>query len=367
MKHKQTIIFIAGGLNLPDIIKRIKTFYNSDYEIEVYGFDRENYMNINSLPDGIKPINLGRIEDGKNYIRSFFFHRKKLLPIFANNKKKDVVYFCFGFFPAFWAALYCKKKFIYQVPDLNYLNLSNSLLVNLFRRIDKYIIRKSALTIFSSYGFKNYLFGIGLLSNILVQPNKMNVFFKDVQRDLESLPQNKGISFGFIGGLRYPNTVFRFAKVVGTYFPMHRFLFYGDGHFRDEVADIATTYENVHFYGKFKNPEDLMDIYTKIDVVVACYDTSTMNERIAEPNKLYESLFFTKPIIVSENTFLSERVRDLQCGFAIDATVDQNIIHFIKSLTILQINEIKEKIFSINKSEIIDDPQAVFNCIDKLI
>ena len=98
-----------------------------------------------------------------------------------------------------------------------------------------------------------------------------------------------------------------------------------------------------------------------MDVIVACYDNTSLNEQIAEPNKLYESLFFCKPIIVSPNTYLSKQVQQLGCGFVVNANNDDSVKNFIASLSIDEINCISSKELSIPLSEIVDDPSALIS------
>lgn len=117
------------------------------------------------------------------------------------------------------------------------------------------------------------------------------------------------------------------------------------------------------FYGKFRNPEDLPDIYEKVDIVVACYDTSTFNEKVAEPNKLYEALFFGKPIIVSEGTFLSHRVSEMFCGYEIDASNDKNIVAFLNNLQVEDVNEKIRNIEKMDKSVMVDNPFDIFSAL----
>ena len=122
----------------------------------------------------------------------------------------------------------------------------------------------------------------------------------------------------------------------------------------------------MHFSGHFKNPEDLESIYNNIDVVVSCYDISTINERIAEPNKLYESMFFCKPIVVSPGIFLAKQVETFNCGFTLDASSDSKICNFLDNLNIDNLNKISNHVFRMDKESLIDNPQALFDFIKTL-
>ena len=121
--------------------------------------------------------------------------------------------------------------------------------------------------------------------------------------------------------------------MVGEKFPHHQFHFWGDGSFGKAFREECSNYNNVVFHGKFKNPEDLNTIYSQTDVVVACYKNTNLNERIAEPNKMYEAILYCKPIVVQKDTFVAERVAKYKCGYAIDSYCDDEIEKFVKNLS----------------------------------
>ena len=53
MKRKRKIVFIIGSISQPRVIKRINSFINSGYEVEIYGFEVVKY-NINAEIKGAK-------------------------------------------------------------------------------------------------------------------------------------------------------------------------------------------------------------------------------------------------------------------------------------------------------------------------
>lgn len=351
---KRKIVFIIGSISQPRVIKRINSFINSGYEVEIYGFDRGKY-NVNAEIKGAKINIVGKQEDGKNYIskikQSYSLHKK----LNEKYKSEDTIFYFFSFMTAFFS-LFFSYKYIYEISDILYGYRKFKPVEWLFKIIDKKMIKKSILTIMTSEGFKDYFFGDKIINNIVLQPNKLSPYFLDVNRNNIDFSYNKdNISFSFIGAFRYPNTIFRFAHVIGKHFPQHKFKFYGDSSLTDQVKDIAKLYANVEYYGEYKNPDDLLAIYNEVDFIVACYDVDGLNERIAEPNKMYEAIFFKKPILVSSNTFLAKQVEKYKSGYAINASKDDNIINFINSLTDNGIKEIKDNIEKVNAMDLIDD------------
>ena len=128
----------------------------------------------------------------------------------------------------------------------------------------------------------------------------------------ESKKNTGKITIGLIGLLRYELPILRLTKFIEKNNSSVSLKVFGDGpckHFFQE-----NHIENITFYGSFKNPDELCDIYKKVDINYVVYDPRFLNVRLAIPNKLYESAFFSVPIICSENTYLSKLVRKWDIG-----------------------------------------------------
>lgn len=353
IKNKPKVIFILSSISQPRCLKRIRGFINNGYEVEIYGFDRGVY-NVNASIDGKKVNVLGFAPSGSDYIKKFLFSKRHIKKIFKKYSSENVVYYFFGFDQALICKLYSKNRYIYEISDLVYTYFKNPFLEKIFKNIDKWIIKNSILTVLITKGFKDY-FNLNS-NNIIIQPNKVDSYFNNQERTRKTLQPKQSISFGFAGAIRYENTVFRFARIIGEYFPEHSFYFFGDTKKKENIENITNQYANIHYMGAFKNPEDLMDVYKHIDVVVACYRTDTINERVAEPNKLYEALYFNKPIVVSKGTYLEQfTTKENNFGYAIDATKDSEVKELIETIEIKELNEKIENISKVLSDTVIDD------------
>lgn len=352
---KPKIVFILESISQPRCIKRINSFIAKEFDVEIYGIDRGKY-NENASISG-KQINIiGNQKDGDDYFKKAINNNIEINKIIKSHKTQSTVFYSFGFALTLSLFLNGCRNYVYEVSDILYGYNRFNLIRPILKKIDKYLIKKSIVTVFTSEGFVKYLFRNNSPDNIIIQPNRLNVYFRNVERsNYHSNVESTNLRFAYVGAFRYPNTVFRFAKIIGESFPQNEFHFYGDSKLTEQVITLSKQYDNVKYFGSFKNPDDLESIYKNFDVVVACYDIQSLNERIAEPNKLYEALFFNKPIIVSKNTFLAKKVENLNCGYAIDASNDQSIISFIDSLKTNQLNSIIDNISKINEDDIIDD------------
>ena len=349
------IVFLLESISQPRCIKRINSFIAGGFDVDIYGIDRGKY-NENACVSGKNITIIDKQTDGKNHLRKFINNLKAIKKITETYDKSDTLFYSFGYALSLSLKLNGCKNYVYEISDILYGYKKFEFLMPLFKKLDIFLIRKSKLTVMTSEGFANFFFRNKWPDNIIIQPNKLNVFFLDKQRPSINFDLNSHkLRFAYVGAFRYPNTVFRFAKIIGEHYPQHEFHFYGDSTLTKEVILISEKYDNVKYFGPFKNPDDLISIYDNLDLVVACYDIQSLNERIAEPNKLYEALFFNKPIIVSEKTFLSKKVKDIECGYIIDASKDETLINFIDSLKNEDINSKRKNISKIKKQEIIDD------------
>lgn len=334
------IVFFLASLSQPRCIKRVKSLLDLGYDVEVYGYYR-GFYDVNKFPDSLRVVVWGNVESGDDYLLKNIKNAKNIFDVLKTHSAEEkILYYAFGFDLAFWLSLFCKGKYIYESSDLLYTYFKSKLFISFFKVLDRFLIRRSFRTVFTSEGFAQYLYPIVRPKNIIIQPNKVASCFKKINRTVISKENKEGIVFSYVGAFRSPDTVFRFARVVGEYYPQHKFYFYGDSNLTFLAKDLALKYKNVKYFGKFKNPEDLQAIYDSIDVVVACYDSKDINEKIADPNKLYEAICFCKPIIVSSGTFLAEQVRSMNVGFTINPHTDQTVRYFIDNLDFNKINEI---------------------------
>lgn len=359
------IVFIVQQLSQPRCVKRINTIWESGHNVKVYGYDNDMYSdNLKNYPFPIERIIKRRKEDSK--LKKIWFFIKNVRDIIKENE--GAVFYLFGFELGTIGRLFGCKHYIYEEADVSAARYTNKIVRNILLATDRKNIKKSLLTIFTSEGFIKYLFPQQAPENFVLLPNKLNVYFDEGKRaavQKKTIDYNH-IKFGFVGLIRYPNTIFRFAKVVGREFPQHEFHFYGQADRDSYIDDEIKGYSNVFFHGKYQNPQGVTPIYEDIDINIVCYDITSGNVRIAEPNKLYESIYFYTPIVVSKDTFLEERVKYFGVGDAIDASKDQIIIEYVKGITKKKMDGYIMKMKSIETAELIDNTGILIDSLSKI-
>jgi succinoglycan biosynthesis protein ExoL len=350
------VIFIVQQLSQPRCIKRIKNFIDLGYKVRVFGFNNGLYqVNLHQASFDVEETMI--INKNSRKLLKVIKYFKFISYVLKTSKKEDVIY-VFGFEIGVLLSFLYRGEFVYEEADVPAARVKHPLLRALMVYLDKRIIRKSQLTVFTSEGFQDYLFPQEKIYShkTIFLHNKLHSDFRYKARLRPSEVDLTSISFGFVGLIRYPNTILRFAKIVGTHFPQHHFHFWGDAEGNILDNENWSQYGNLFFHGGFANPGDLAKIYSTIDINIACYDPASGNVRIAEPNKLYESIFFGKPIVVTADTYVHSRVESLGVGFGIDSLSDQSIIRFISNLTNDAILTCQLNCIKMNVDDLIDNP-----------
>lgn len=357
------IVFIVGSLTDSHIVKRIEAFVEKGFNVDVYGYMRG--VNYTNKIKQVEPQIIGILENEK-YLKRIFSGFKDIRRI-IKSYPQGTLYFLWGFDLSLvhW---FCHTRYIYEISDIRYAQFPFGL-DKLFIALDRRIIKKSQVTLLTSEGFINYI-GLedSLLKKCIFMPNKLSPSM--IHTDRPQPAKKVGIiRVGYIGLYRYPNTVVKMARIIGDEFAdRYEFHFSGisnDPKLMDDIKDLTQKYDNVFEHGPFRNPDDLQAVYATLDVVAANYDTAGINERIAEPNKLYESIFFNKPIIVSEGTYLAEKVKKMGIGYIVGKQ-EQDIRLFLKDLDADDVLEKSRKANTIVSMNLIEDYNELWNRINQI-
>lgn len=308
---------------------------------------------------------LGEVGRGSSsYFKRLFAEFNDIRKMIRQFKGQDVVFYLINNDTALlYYLIGGRQPFIYEEADLRHTYFSSGILRSTFEYIDKRIIRKSLLTFFVSKGFAIYHYGNdGIPDNVAYVFNKLNQSVMDLPYKRERIPDMNHLKVAFVGSIRLFDSLFNFAKVFCESFPDYEFHFYGN--VIDAKFYQLKQFSNCFFHGPFTNPVDLPGIYSGIDLVLSTYDIRYDNVRYAEPNKIYESIFFEVPIIVSRGTYLEKRVSETGVGYSIDALNDTEVRNFIKSLTCESLLRKSANAHNIPKHDSVLDDEAYFRVLE---
>ena len=350
------IIFLVSSLSQPRCIRRIESIKELGYDVIVYGYDRKQY-NCNVLSKDIECHVLGELEKGGGYLSKILTIRRDIKKITSKHKNEKCLYYSFGYFESLFLRLN-NVPYAYEISDIAYGTPKFDKIRPLMKAIDRNLVKNAKFTLLTSEGFKGFL--NQKKGNYIIQPNKVNKKIYNVERKVLDL-KNNHIVFSFVGSIRY-ESMMRFAEVIGKKFPHHEFHFYGVANVsstQKKIDELTSKYSNVKLFGAFKSPDDFEKIYSTVDVVVTTYGNESLNERILDPNKLYEGILFCKPLIATQGTFLAKQVDKYKCGIVIDSSTEESICNAIEKIKIDDLNK-----YSLNESLI--ERNFAFDDMNKL-
>ena len=347
------VVFILESIDAPHILKRINEFIDNHYEVEVYGFKHFREKSLNP-PSGFTINVIGEITLANYWLRIAGMI-KGIRKVLKMTKGQDVLYYLPSLDVAMFFRLFSSADYVFEECDLKHTYVSSRFVQNILEKIDKRIIRKSVVSAFTSEGLVKYHFGNNPPSNICYVFNRLNASILSLPIPEKREVNIDCIKFAFVGKATFKAT-FAFAKHIVENYKNHEMHFYGTADSRyDSLVNELSAHSNFYMHGRFSNPDDLPGIYKGIDIVFALYDVDSINVLYAEPNKLYEAMYYRKPIIVSTGTYLAEKVQRLGIGFDINAMEPDNIDAFVAGLSKDLLNE------KISNAEKIDRREAVNN------
>lgn len=327
------IVFILSSLNDPHYRKRVEEFMDHGYEVTVYGFKREGRE---LPPSRYNPIVLGEIQN-RSFSSRIGILNSSIRSISAQCRGKICFYSSLDI--AFFASLHIRAPYIYEVCDLTELTIDNGVARGILTALNRRYIRKSITTIITSEGFAQHFSGIDQGKFSLI-PNKVSPDIPAFTAERKTIDKDV-IRIGFAGVIRF-ETIYHFVKAAsefGRNIEVHLFGIYRDtDKWSVKIRELEKESENVIYHGPFSNPDGLPAIYSGIDMVLCTY-SPTFGVKYAEPNKLYEAIYFRCPIIVSENVFLGDKVRRLNVGYVINAMDEEVIKSFLAGLNEAEYNQ----------------------------
>lgn len=186
-----------------------------------------------------------------------------------------------------------------------------------YRILEAAIIKHSSVTSISSKAFREFLpngFPAILVHNIT------NITSARSRCTLDA--GKRPITIGYVGGIQYFEENQRLIRLFQNN-PDYQLKYVGNVHPSCDLVRFCQEQRvnNVQFYPAFDNDEKPR-IYESIDFINCVYGANTKVVQLALPNKLYDSILYKKPMLVSKGTYLAQIVEQYHLGLAVDIETD---------------------------------------------
>ena len=371
-KIKLVILSPNSKANQTKKINKGFSLSNACESIDILAFDREE-----GCADQISYTSLGKIPRTRYIARIFaFLGALRIVP--RHFSKADAVFT--WTMDCLILALISKilsgngrLKIIYNVRDIHPQLTKKTFLSALLRKLDKFLSRFVDLFVFTSplyaTGYYSGILGLDNIKYALIENKVPEELWGKIERPRGALSDDRTVTIGYFGLMSYANSweIIKNAananpKRIKFYMRGHNYL---GKHFEDEASQM----ENVCYGGAYKNPDDLREMFDKIDVswaVNSTHFTPKTNDEWAMCNRFYEGLYFKKPLIVQEGSAHSKFVRENDIGICVDARDIKGTVEQISSITKADVSRWSKNIENIDESIFILQRGEYANIISKL-
>ncbi len=347
----KNLILICPTISQPRFHKRADQL-DDIFHLEIFAFSRGLYE-MNTFPKKFSPIQLGKIKD-KFYLKRIF---KLIRAIFIIRKhvikydKKETLFYAFSLDTLIIGWLCGIKTGFYEVGDIRFDRNKKTI----FSRLENLFARNLKAVVVTSPKFVDEIKKSGSrLKNIpyILIENKMPEGLSRPQLDIKLKKNNEKIKIGVIGFLRYEAPLKKILSFVLNHSEIYELHCWGDGPCRKLFENHSC--QSINYYGSFKNPDSLEDIYGNIDLNYVVYGGDIKSEigvRLAIPNKLYESIFYGIPLLCRSETEIGAVAESMGVGITIQ---ESEFEHDLLAISFSQIRKMQKKCYEIKSGDIVD-------------
>lgn len=205
-----------------------------------------------------------------------------------------------------------KNRYLVDVRDFTYENNK------IFYHLEKKALKNAALRVISADGFKNFL----PKGEYLFCPNISATYAAGENHC--ALNPDTPITISYVGTIAYKEQC---RKLIDLVISDNRFAFYfygneiGDDTMKQYVDSLDC--DRIKYFGEYK-PEEKPNILEQTDILFNVYGNDRPLLKYALSNKLYDSMYYKKPLLVSPDTDMKKETREFSFAIDLDEAKDLN-------------------------------------------
>lgn len=327
---KKTVCILRSNPVRPDsrVEKEACALVDEGYAVKVLAWDRDSNHapNDEMLELGkyrIPITRLGHIAsfgEGMKNLKSYLaFQFEMQRWLLKNRKSIDAVHAC-DFDTAWFSypiAKLCKKKFVFDIFDFLY-GEPHGFLQKSVKKAQCFLINHSDATIICTDARKQQISGTKPKQLAVIENTPSSELCNQAAGKMVA-PSNR-VKVAYVGILQD----YRLLPEILEYFAHNKEIEFhcgGFGKYEDMFCKYSAKYDNIFFYGRLTYA-DTIQLERDCDIMLAIYDPSLENHRMAAPNKFYESLMLGKPVIMVKGTGMADEVERYGLGAIIEYSLD---------------------------------------------
>lgn len=320
----RVVLVRSNPVNPDPAVERVASaLADAGFDVTIVGWDRDGKYDLKEdllelrgntvriIRFGIPAVFSGGIK--KNLIPLIKFE-KRLEKWFRKHKDEYDVIHALDYdtgFVAKRAAEKYHKGLVYHILDFYAAGrfCEDTISYNIVKSLEFSVINKADATIICTEARKKQIAGSNpkLLEVIHNTPG-----YSKPAKDSEFEMSEEKVKIAYVGCFEPGRFLKEILSIVtkDSRFELH---IGGFGLYEEHIKQCGEQCNRIVFYGKL--PYDkVLALEEKCDIISAIYDPAVANNRFAAPNKLYESMMLSKPVIMCENTGWDDVVKSNKIG-----------------------------------------------------
>lgn len=212
-----------------------------------------------------------------------------------------------------------------------------------YNRIAKYfsfkkIIEASRHTVISSKGFEEWL---PESEKYIINHNTRNIKIEKVNSFLDK--SNK-INLSYIGTLRDLKINIKLIESLKNN-RNYTLYYHGDGMINNEIKEYLSdnNIDNVRVTGLYK-PVEEPELYINSHIINVLIPTTDINSKTLLPNRLYNAVFYGKPVLTVQGTYVADLIKKYQLGIVLNSleSIDNDVQEYFDGFDLDSYNKGRE-------------------------
>ena len=337
------VLSVLQVLGHPRDSKRIAMLKEAGFAVRALVFERDYHAG--RMPDCELQL-LGRAPSGGYLAR--VPHLLAAVPVIRRAARDSDIIYASGqdvAIVALLATLGLGKPLVIEIGDIRALQVAAGVKGRLVRALDRLMIDRCSLLVATAPSFVDsyYREWLGSTLPAIIVENKLEPSTTVASSSPQQQPLPRGrplvdrpLRIGYFGVLRCLWS-WRVLRALAAARPDDiEVLIAGIPTHPVDLAGRCDELPNVEFLGPFKSPEDLPDLYGRVDLVWGCYphpSPEDWNWRWARTNRFYESCFYQKPIVALAQSGDAHMVESHGIGMMVQRDDPKQVAHRLGQIT----------------------------------
>ncbi|MFN3400064.1 MAG: glycosyltransferase [Ferrovibrio sp.] len=382
VRQKRTAVFFAPDISDVSTVKRAEAFLAHGYQLQVFGFRRDNYNRDFEPAWPYTP--LGRTQD-RRYGRRIAALLAAIPRVIVKHRalRRAAFYYARNIdqlLLALLARLISRRpaRVIYEVLDVQPAFVGGGWKSQLLRRIERFALRHVDLLVVSSPGFLRHYFQPlqGYRKPWFLLENKLPADFAAITGASRGSGRRQARKHayrwvvGYCGLIRGQDTLDLILRLAHRLQGLVLFKFRGifttvD---RQAFAEAVAGLDNVVYEGDYVNPRDLEDIYSDLDFAWAIdLEHQAHNSRWLLPCRFYEAGYFGVPCLTVGGFEVGRLVSERRIGWNFGEPYEDELVRFFMTLTETEYQETRQRLLALPDSDFVagEDTSELISLIDQ--